>query len=136
MRRWTLVLVLSAATLAATVFVLYNWTMRSVYDEIDKTHAAVTASDDPCDPESEAVIERWSELGWSRSCVREGRRNGPWEAWSRQRLVIRGSYKDDLRSGEWAWYSDQGQVDRVIYYRDGQVVHDTELDGRLDKSIE
>lgn len=120
------VVLLSLAGVTALAWLAYSRTVRSIHDDVRRTYAAVTESEDPCRAGTEAVLRRWSELGWSRSCVRDGLPDGPWEAWSGEVIVIRGFYTEGLRTGRWVWCSRDGDVTRILEYDPaGAVIRDS-----------
>ena len=114
------------ATLALTAgYFFYSRTVDSLREEISATYGAVVETETPCTAGSKTVVERWSKIGWSRSCRRGEVRHGPWEAWENQRIVIRGAYDQDQKDGRWVWLSADGHLVRTIEYERGTVVRDT-----------
>ncbi|MEM6795679.1 MAG: hypothetical protein AAF725_17015 [Acidobacteriota bacterium] len=89
------------------------WTQRQASREIRATYEAMTASPFSCPAGAEIHIERWSKLGWSRSCLAEGVKDGPWQAWEGRRLSISGEYRKGRESGQWSYFDAEGGAPRL-----------------------
>ncbi len=77
-----------------------------------------------CPPGLEEKTERWSKLGYSRSCVKP--KHGKWEAWSEGYKHIDGFYNNGKKDGNWVFYNSDGTVSKEIEYKDGKEVQGTE----------
>jgi antitoxin component YwqK of YwqJK toxin-antitoxin module len=87
-----------------------------------------------CPEGSEATIERWSELGYSRYCLSDGKKHGHWEAWESQYKNIDGSYKDGIQDGKWIVYNKDGSIYRIINYKEGLELSDKILSTQENKT--
>ena len=67
-----------------------------------------------CPPGLKEKTERWSKLGYSRSCVKPT--DGKWEAWSDGYKQIDGFYKDGSKHGKWVFYNSDGSISKEIEY--------------------
>jgi len=73
-----------------------------------------------CPPGLEEKTERWSKLGYSRSCVKP--KHGKWEAWSEGYKHIDGFYLNGKKHGIWVFYKPDGSVSKEIEYKNGKEV--------------
>ena len=71
-----------------------------------------------CPKGSESAIERWSKFGYSRYCVLNGNKHGPWEAWESQYKYIDGLYNNGKKDGKWTWHNKDGSY-RIVNYKEG-----------------
>lgn len=78
-----------------------------------------------CPPGLEEKTERWSKLGYSRSCVKP--KHGKWEAWSEGYKHIDGFYHNGKKHGNWVFYNSDGSVSQEITYKDGKEAQDTNV---------
>lgn len=79
-----------------------------------------------CPEGSEAAIERWSKIGYSRYCLSNGKKHGHWEAWESQYKLIDGSYRNGMKDGKWTWYNKDGSIYRIVNYKE-----DLELSSKI-----
>jgi len=66
-------------------------------------------------------INKWSTLSYSRYCVSEKLKDGPWEVWRSQYLEIKGSYKRGFKHGEWIWFNEDGSIFQKALYYEGDI---------------
>jgi len=89
---------------------------------LNATKEAIKKVPFSCSADCEEVIERWSLLGYSRYCKKDGLRHGKWIAFENGRLVIEGSYKLGKEDGRWIWYHSDGRVFRIVEYDEGSEI--------------
>jgi len=78
------------------------------------------SADFECPVGMEARTDRWSRLGYSRTCVNP--RHGRWEAWSDGYKHIDGYYEHGKKHGRWIFYNPDGSVSKEVEYdRDAEV---------------
>ena len=87
--------------------------------EIDRTHAALTRTEFHCPSGSRVRVERWSKAGWMRFCARDGEKDGAWQAWERQRILISGSYSSGKKHGAWEYFNEDGSTQKILEYSNG-----------------
>lgn len=80
-----------------------------------------------CPPDLEEKTERWSKLGYSRSCVKT--KHGKWEAWSEGYKNIDGFYHNGKGHGNWVYYNPDGSVSKEITYKEGKDVQGAKAHG-------
>jgi antitoxin component YwqK of YwqJK toxin-antitoxin module len=100
--------------------------------DMNKTLTLLQQNPRLCQEGSEATIERWGELGYSRYCLSNGKKYGHWEAWESQYKNIDGSYKNGIEDGKWIWYNKDGCIYRVINYKEGLKLSDKILSKQED----
>lgn len=110
--------------LFATVVLCYSCFGNETSRSLNATKVAIQKVPFTCMDGCEEVIERWSLLGYSRYCQKDGMRHGKWIAFENERLVIEGSYKLGKEDGQWVWYHSDGRVFRIVEYNEGVEVSD------------
>lgn len=83
---------------------------RSQMRQREQTRRAMEAYSFECPAGAQVRIEPWGESGLSRGCYEEGKRNGSWQAWDQEQLVIKGRYASGEPSGIWEWFDNGGNV--------------------------
>ena len=73
-----------------------------------------------CPDGMEEKTERWSKLGYSRSCVRP--KHGKWEAWSDGYKNIDGFYNHGKKHGIWVFYKSDGSISKKVEYRNDKEI--------------
>lgn len=73
-----------------------------------------------CPEGFEEKRERWSKLGYSRTC--NPSKDGKWEAWDNGYKNIEGFYKNGQEDGKWVWYNKDGSVYRIVEYKNGKEI--------------
>lgn len=92
---------------------------------VRKTWDAMMDTEFACEEGTEASVRPWSKGGKMRYC--EPKKNGPWEAWSEGYIQIQGSFRYGEKDGEWRWFNSDGSVNRVMVYKNGNIISDTGL---------
>jgi antitoxin component YwqK of YwqJK toxin-antitoxin module len=117
------------ALLVALYYGLLISHAKIVQKEMTATKSVMLTEEHSCPDGAEEVIQRWSEVGYSRYCIKDGQKEGKSVAWEGQRLHIEGNYKNGKEEGLWKVYNDDGSVYRLTEYRDGIEVSDKILNG-------
>lgn len=111
-KRHIALIVLLISPLGAYALLTFT-TTAAMRQSIDDTRMAMEQSSLTCPDGHSVRVDMWSKSGLSRACVLRDVLDGPWEAWEKGHLVVRGHYKQGARSGIWTWYNDTGGVVRV-----------------------
>jgi len=90
-----------------------------------KTWEAMNEVEFNCPPGLKEKTERWSKLGYSRSCVKPI--DGKWEAWSEGYKHIDGFYMSGKKHGTWVFYNPNGSISKEIEYNLGKEVANKEI---------
>lgn len=111
-------IIFSLAVVAGIGFFSYfSFVTTRMKEHLTETRTRMNESVFECPPGREEKKERWSKLGYSRSCVEP--KDGKWEAWSEGYKMIEGSYSNGKKSGRWIHYRADGSISNTVYYRDG-----------------
>ena len=108
------------------------WYNKWIRGDLAATKAAMLAVEHICPDGCQEVVERWSELGYARYCVKDGKRNGNFVAWEGQRLHLEGYYLDGEKHGRWTIYNTNGTIAKIIVYDNGKQVVEKEMGPGLD----
>jgi hypothetical protein len=106
------------------VYILGYLGQRSVRNDLRRTRLALERSEFSCPGQASQRIARWGEIGWARYCEYNGRPEGSWQAWEKQRVVIQGTYLEGEKHGTWTWYYPDGTVYGHKTFRHGEEVAD------------
>jgi hypothetical protein len=106
------------------------WLSSAIRSSIDATGAAMMASDFACPDGTFEKVSRWSKAGWARYCEADGRKEGPWQAWEEQKLVVQGSYSRGKEQGTFTWFHSDGKTYRQKIYRHGEEIADKIFDAQ------
>jgi hypothetical protein len=98
------------------------WRSSWIRNDMAATREAMLAVEHICPDGSQEVIERWAELGYSRSCMKDGKKNGKSVVWEGQKLHMEGNYQDGKGHGRWTVYKDDGSIYRIIEYDAGKEI--------------
>jgi hypothetical protein len=104
-----LVLAMSLCQFVLIAYLAYK--MERIENSSAMTYFNMSMSPFQCDSNAQLEIHLWSERGWVRNCLVSKEKNGPWEAWERRRIQVKGSYQDDKEIGIWHFYHSDSTFD-------------------------
>ena len=130
MRNWNKAMRrINLIALIATIIFLQSCVSdgKDDWERLSKTHTFVKEVPFSCPSGSEDTIERWGLYGYSRYCLKGGKKHGKWMAFEDSTLVIEGEYIQGIKEGNWKWYNSDGTIFRIVEYKNGLETMDTKL---------
>jgi len=106
----TLIISIGAAALVGvlTVLIVVFWDY-----ELEETKRVMLTTSHNCPTGTVESVERGGEIGWFRTCKKNGIRDGPFVYWKKQRKYAEGTYRDDQQVGQVQYFDEEGRVVRV-----------------------
>ena len=117
-------MVSTVLTIIAVVVIGYFSLMSYLSSQMSEssidTWKAMKSGNFDCPEGMEEKTERWSKLGYSRSCVKP--KHGKWEAWSEGYKHIDGFYNHGKKEGVWVFYNSDGSISKKVEYKEDREV--------------